>query len=204
MALGDDPNHGGTASPAPGPVAAGDRAERELNQKLVGFVLEFARGVEEFRRAYGIANEERSWPDAEEYTRRLVGRGGVGEARETAEARRELDLILADLKVHQIAVLEGYTEATHAGSTRLLESVDPEKVRDQFDRGTVQVGPFRMSARSRPVLIQAIWEEILRRCQQYRALDPAQFERFYRDGFQQGYRRFWQARRARGSSDATS
>ena len=201
MTLGDDPNHGGTVPQAPGPVAAGDRAERELNQKLVGFVLDFARGVEEFRRAYGISSEERSWPAPEDFTRRLIGRGG--EPRDAEEARRDLDAILADLKVHQIAVLEGYTEATHAGSVRLLDSVDPEKVRDQFDRGTVQVGPFRLSARSRPVLVQAIWEEILRRCQQYRALDAAQFERFYRDGFQEGYRRFWTARRPRGSSDAS-
>ena len=192
MTLGDPPNPAG-GIPGAAPIAASDRAERELNLRLIAFLLELDRGVEEFRRSYGISNEERAWPTAEDLTRRLTG------SKDSSEARRELEALLSDLMVHQIALLEGYTEATHAGSLRLLESLDPEKVRDQFDHGVVRVGPFRLSARSRPVLIQAIWEEILRRCQQYRALDAAQFERFFRDGFQRGYRRFWEARRSGGA-----
>ncbi|MBK8232228.1 MAG: hypothetical protein IPK72_16995 [Candidatus Eisenbacteria bacterium] len=199
MSAGDDPQAAGPGTGAPQgeapPLRAADRVERELHRTLLHSLLELERGVLEFRRVYGIASDELPLPDPDDLARRLA------HPVEAAQARMELDRILQDLKVHQIALLEGYTEATQVGSQRLIESLDPEKVRDQFDRGSVQVGPLKVSARFRPVLIQAIWEEILRRCQQYRALDPVQFERFYREGFQRGYRRFWEARRGRGAGN---
>lgn len=179
----------------PGAAGSGAPKSPEVRETpflhtLLAFVLDMRRGMEEFRRAYGItgAGDESSVVTAEVLAQRIA----VDPA-----ARREVESIIQELKVHHVALLEGYNEATQAGSRRLLESLDPEKLRGEFEGGKVSVGPFQVSTRFRPVLVQAIWEEMLRRFKQYRALDAAQFERFYREGFQRGYRRFWDARRAR-------
>jgi hypothetical protein len=148
--------------------------------------------MEEFRRVYGLSASEAgvSTVRPEELAERLFNPG------EWNGALRELEDGIQELKFHHAALLEGYHQATHEGARELLQSLDPERLREGFEGGKVQLGPLRLSCSWQPILVQAIWEEMLRRFQEYRALEPGDFERFYIEGFRKGYRRFWEGRPA--------
>ena len=182
-----------------GPGGASDRpAEPTLS--LLAFFLEMLRGMEEFRRAYGIkgATSELSASSPEELARRLfAGPGGE-------RAREALMTGVQDLKLHHAALIEGYHEATHTGARRLLDDLDPEAIRREFAGARIRVGPIALGTNIRPVLVQVVWEEFLRRYRQLRALESADFERFYRDGFRNGYHRFRETRLGRASADVAS
>ncbi len=184
------PSVGGASSPTDHP---GDPT-----LSLLAFFLEMLRGMEEFRRAYGIkgATSELSAFPPEELARRLLAGPESGRARDALMAG------VQDLKLHHAALIEGYHEATHAGAKRLLDDLDPEAIRRDFAGARVRVGPLSLGTNLRPVLVQVVWEEFLRRFQQLRALEPADFERFYREGFRDGYHRFREARPGRAAADA--
>jgi hypothetical protein len=160
----------------------------ELNLLLLGFYLEMRRGMEEFRRVYGLSTSET--PGTVLRPEMLAER--LFKPHEWSEALRELEMGIQELKIHHAALLEGYQQATQDGARELLQSVDPERLRETFEGGSVQVGPLRLSSGWKPLLLQAIWEEMLRKFQEYRTLEPGDFERFFVDGFRRGYRRFWQ------------
>ncbi len=168
---------------------------------LLGFFLDMERGMEEFRRAYGIPASEPGpkAQDAGDLARRLLGDGGE-------ETLARLEASIQELKVHHAGLLEGYQEAAHEGAKNLLDMLDPDRIRREFAGTRIAVGPFKLSSRLRPVMIQVVWEEFLRRFAQLRALAPADFERFHREGFRRGYRNFRDARtgRRRGEEDSRS
>ncbi len=172
-----------------------------LESTLLSFYLDMTRGMSEFRRAYGLdaAGEPPPPRTPGDLARELSTEAEAG------PAWRELRSGLQDLKVHHAALLEAYNEAAQTGSRRLLDSLDPNEIRKEFQGAKVRVGPFKIPCHSGPLLVQAIWEELLRRFRQYGALDAAQFERFYREGFQRGYRQFFEARASRsGEGEAAS
>jgi hypothetical protein len=172
----------------------------DANLALLTFFLEMVRGMGEFRRAYEIpgAESELASLSPHDLARRLSAPAGAGEALgSVAQAMQEL-------KLHHAALLEGYHEATHEGSRRLLDGLDPEAIRRELGGSRVRVGPISLGVGFRPVLVQAVWEEFLRRYRQLRALEPSDFERFYRDGFRHGYRRFGESRQARPAASAPS
>jgi hypothetical protein len=162
-----------------------------LSATLYRFYLEMRRGMEEFRRSYGLTGAnagagetERDAAPADENGAESIPPASVA----------DIEAGIREIKIHHAALLEGYQQATHEGSKRILESLDPEQLRKEFEDAKIRVGPISLRARWRPILVQAIWEEMLLRFQKYRSLEPSDFERFYRDGFRRGYRRFWAAR----------
>lgn len=182
--------------PVPGPAGSpiGGRPEDAV-QLLLRLFLGLRRGMVEFRRAYGLGEPD-SLLDSmtpEEILERLSAPEAQGEVRVALERGIE------DLMIHQASLLEAYQAATQRGSRTILDSLDPETLRNQVEAGKVRVGPLTLPARFPPVLMQAVWEEFLRRFAELRRLDPADFERFYRDGFRDGYREFRAARSPRGS-----
>lgn len=168
----------------------------EVTLMLLGFFLEMQGGMSEFRRAYGVPGGESAFgePSAADLAGRLLGDGGD-------ELRRRLAEGMQELKVHQAGLLEGYQEAAHEGVRRILEVLDPEAIRREYAGTRIEVGPFKLSSRLRPVLIQVVWEEFLRRFAGLKALAPADYERFHRDGFRRGYRGFREARMGRRPAD---
>jgi predicted component of type VI protein secretion system len=174
--------------------STGDRPEEAL-QLLLRLFLGLRRGMVEFRRAYGLGEPE-SLLDSMN-PEEVLGRLSTAEAR--GEVRIAIERGIEDLMIHQASLLEAYQAATQRGSRTILDSLDPETLRNQVEAGKVRIGPITLPARFSPVLMQAIWEEFLRRFAELRRLDPADFERFYRDGFRDGYREFRAARSPRDS-----
>jgi predicted component of type VI protein secretion system len=155
--------------------------------------------MEEFQRVYGFAAVGAPLAEESDETFLLRLRDPVtGPA-----ARRELEEGIQQLKLHYAALLEAYQSATHEGARRILESVDPEQLRREFEGGKIRVGPVAVPCRWRPLLTQAIWEEMLARFRGYRLLENADFERFFRDGFRAGYRRFLDGRSQRPAGQNT-
>lgn len=177
--------------PASGSAGSpGERRPEEALRLLLRLFLDLRRGMLEFRRAYGL-DEGASLLDSmtqEEILRRLPTEGARG------ETWTALDRGIGDLMVHQASLLEAYQAATQRGSRTLLDRLDPETLRNQVEAGKVRVGPLTLPVSFPPILMQAVWEEFLRRFAELRRLDPADFERFYRDGFRDGYREFRAAR----------
>jgi hypothetical protein len=177
--------------PASGSARApGERRPEEALRLLLGLFLDLRRGMVEFRRAYGL-EEAGSLLDSmspEEILRQLPADGARG------ETWTALERGIGDLMVHQASLLEAYQAATQRGSRTLLDRLDPELLRNQVEAGKVRIGPVSVPAKFPPLLMQAVWEEFLRRFAELRRLDPTDFERFYRDGFRDGYRDFRAAR----------
>lgn len=193
-------NAAGPVRPAPTDLDRAAARLAEVNLTLLAFFLEMTRGMEEFRRANEIPAAPSGLASAtpSDLSRRLLSPG------DGAEAMRRLTDGMQELKVHHAALLEGYHQATHEGARRLLERLDPEAIRREFEGGRVRVGPLSLSARFRPVLVQAVWEEFLRRQRLLAALEPGDLERFFRDGFRQGYWRFREARLGKGAGAAAA
>jgi hypothetical protein len=190
----------GSGVPPPGDAGELERfAGRlaEITHLLLGFYQDMQRGMDEFHRVYGIPGltPGAGSPEAAEFTRRLFDEDG-------GEARERLREVIQELKVHHAGLLEGYQEAAHEGARQLLEALDPEAIRREYAGSRIEVGPFKLSSRLRPVMVQVVWEEFLRRFAQLKALAPADYERFHRDGFRRGYRTFRDARLGRRSGDA--
>jgi hypothetical protein len=166
----------------------------DVTLELLVFLLDMWRGMEEFRRANQIpaADLEMSSLTLDRLAARLL----EGDT----EALESLSRWVQELKVHHAALLEGYQEATGHGSRRILDELDPAALSREFEGARLKVGPVRLPARWRPVLVQAIWEEYLRRFQKLRSLEASEYERFHREGFRQGYRRFLQRGRRREPS----
>ena len=180
------------SSPAGSPK--GGRPEEAL-PLLLRLFLGLRRGMVEFRRAYGLGEPESLLDSmtAEE----ILGRLSVAEAR--GDVWIAIERGIEDLMIHQASLLEAYQAATQRGSRAILDALDPETLRNQIEAGKVRVGPITLPTRFSPVLMQAVWEEFLRRFAELRRLDPADFERYYRDGFRDGYREFRAARSPRDS-----
>jgi|GEM_PF-5644696 len=152
---------------------------------LAGFYADMVRGMAEFRKVYGIpgAGEIESAP-----ARELLAQALDPAAGERTVA--EMEARIQDLKVHHAALLEGFHEATAIGSHELLATLDPRAIHDEYRDTKIQVGPLKLSSRLRPVMMQVVWEEFLRRFKRLRSLEPSDYEKFFRDGFREGYRRF--------------
>lgn len=166
----------------------------EVTLMLLGFFLDMQRGMEQFRKAYGIPGPDAGAgdPSAAEVAARLLGEEGD-------EVRIRLQEAVQEIKVHQAGLLEGYQEAAHEGARRLLDVLDPEAIRREYAGTGIEVGPLKLPSRWRPVMMQVVWEEFLRRFAGLRSLAPADYERFHRDGFRRGYRGFREARLGRRS-----
>ncbi len=182
------------------PIDMGERGSAldrlaETNLLLLGFFLDMERGMEEFLRAYGLPGRASRFAGlpAEEVARRLVGGGDPAESLQAVRER------IQELKVHHAGLLEGYHEAAQSGTRRLLDELDPESMRKEYAGSSIRVGPLKLSSRLRPVMMQVVWEEFLRRFAQLRALAPADYERFFRDGFRRGYQSFRDARLGRSA-----
>jgi hypothetical protein len=180
--------------PVPGPAGSprGGRPEEAL-PLLLHLFLGLRRGMVEFRRAYGLGEPE-SLLDSMT-PEEILGR--LSEAEPRGDVRIAIERGIEDLMIHQASLLEAYQAATQRGSRAILDALDPETLRNQIEAGKVRVGPITLSTRFPPVLMQAVWEEFLRRFAELRRLDPADFERYYRDGFRDGYREFRAARSPR-------
>ena len=182
--------------PVPGPTGSpGERRPDEALRLLLRLFLGLRQGMVEFRRAYGLGE-----PDSllDSMTpEEILGRLSATEVR--GDVWIAIERGIEDLMIHQASLLEGYQAATQQGSRTILDSLDPEALRNQVEAGKVRIGPITLPARFPPVLMQAIWEEFLRRFADLKRLDPADFERFYRDGFRDGYREFRAARSPRDS-----
>lgn len=167
----------------------------EVTRLLLGFTLDMQRGMGEFHRAYGIPGSTSGTeaPAAADLMSRLLDEPGE-------EAGRRLQEVLQELKVHHAGLLEGYQEAAHEGARQLLDALDPEAIRREYAGSRIAVGPFKLSSRLRPVMVQVVWEEFLRRFARLRALAPADYERYHREGFRRGYRAFRDARLGRRSA----
>jgi predicted component of type VI protein secretion system len=182
--------------PASGPVGSpGESRPEEAIQILLRLFLGLRRGMIEFRRAYGLGEPD-SLLDSMTPEEIL---SGLPAMRARGDVRLALEQGVEDLMIHQASLLEAYQAATQRGSRTILDSLDPETLRNQVEAGKVRVGPITLPARFPPVLMQAVWEEYLRRFAELSRLDPADFERFYRDGFRDGYREFRAARSSRNS-----
>ncbi len=177
------PASGTTSPPGPG-------QPEEAIALLLRLFVGLRRGMAEFRHAYGLGDPESHLDSLTpaEILERMCTEGVGGEAR-IAVARG-----VEELMIHHAALLEAYQAATQHGSRAILDSLDPEMIRSQVEAGKVRVGPLTLPVRFPPVLMQAVWEAFLRRFAELRRLDPADFERFYREGFREGYRAFRAAR----------
>jgi hypothetical protein len=180
--------------PAPAGFSTAGRPEEAI-QLLLRLFLGLRRGMIEFHRAYGLGDPE-SLLDSMT-PEEILGRLSAAQPR--GEVWTALERGIEDLMVHQASLLEAYQAATQRGSRALLDRLDPEALRNQVEAGRVRVGPLTLPVRFPPVLMQAIWEEFLRRFAELSRLDPTDFERFYRDGFRDGYREFRAARSPRDS-----
>jgi hypothetical protein len=156
-----------------------------LNHQLLGFLLEMHRGMGEFRRSYGLAVDSEAGLVTRESVASDLFRSGGGE-----RIGRLTEMLSRELMVHHAALLEGYHEATQDGSRRILGDLDPETMYREHAGSKIQVGPFQIDCSWRPVMFQVIWEEFIRRFERLKKLAPSDFERFYRDGFRRGYKRF--------------
>jgi hypothetical protein len=186
----------GAGDPASGRTtgdAAARPAPEDPDRALVRLYLELRRGMEEFRRVYGLSSAPA--PAEEPSVESLLQ--SVRDPSTSTAARRELEAGIQAIKLHTAALLEAYQEAAQDGARRILETVDPEQLRREFEGAKIRLGPLSVPCRWRPLLIQAIWEEQLARFRRYRSLEAADFERFFRDGFRKGYRRFLDARSPR-------
>ena len=180
--------------PASDPLSRpGEGRPEDALALLLRLFLGLRRGMVEFRHAYGLGDPESILDSLTpaEILERMAADGIGGEVRAAVERGIE------DLMVHQAALLEAYQMATQQGSRAILDSLDPELLRNQVEGGKVRVGPLTLPVRFPPVLMQAVWEAFLRRFAELRRLDAADFERFYRDGFRDGYREFRAARSPR-------
>jgi hypothetical protein len=190
---------GSGASWGPGGALSADRSLEDTVFLLLSFYLDLQRGMEEFRRAFALEGATTASPAADAG----AAAGGatppasphawlvrLGSPDQSQAARLELEQQLQEIRFHFAALLEGYQRSVQSGSARLLETLDPEKIRHEIEGQRVQVGPLRLSSGWRPVLTQAIWEEFLRRYRHYRSLDPADFERLFREEYRKGYNEF--------------
>jgi len=197
---------GSGASWGPGGALSADRSLEETVFLLLSFYLDLQRGMEEFRRAFALEGATAASPAADASAAAGGASTATGPATTPASphawlvrlgtpehsqaARLELEQRLQEIRLHFAALLEGYQRSVQSGSARLLETLDPEKIRREIEGQRIQVGPLRLSSGWRPVLTQAIWEEFLRRYRHYRSLDPADFERLFREEYRKGYNEF--------------
>ena len=166
-------------TPAPG---AGSTPLRQL----VAFYYDLVCAMGEFHRLYGLTGAGPAVPA--ETPDLLLKR--LEDPATAAAAHAQLAVGIRELKLHHAALLEAYHQAAHDGACELLDTIDPERLRREFEGEKVRVGPIRISCRWKPLLMQAIWEEQLARFRRYRAMEATDFERFFREGFRKGYRRF--------------
>lgn len=187
-----DYGDGYPSRPGSADAASPDRAE-EVVALLVRIIQDLLRGRDEFRRAYGLPGSVRSdaMEDPAGFARRLLSAGAA------SDARRGLQEWMAELMLHQAGLLEGYQSAAQSGTRAVLDLLDPVEIAETVRRGAVRMGPWRFAAQSGPLLQQAVWEEFLRRFRELRKMDPAEYERFSREGFRAGYEAFQQARGGR-------
>lgn len=180
----------GAAGPAE--LAQVTRRTQRLTLLLLDFYVHMTRGMTEFRRVYGLPGVEEPWAETSGEAARRVLSPDSGEA-----ALARLEAGIQELKVHHAALLEAYHEATHRGTREILDALDPETIRREFRGAAIQVGPLKLPVAWKPVLMQAIWEEMLVRMRRLRGLEAADYEKFFREGFRDGYRKFWDSRRKR-------
>lgn len=167
------------------------RAIRELadrHDQLAQFLGDMVRGMDGYRKTFGLSTVELG-ALSEEGSEDLAARLGGGAGSD------DMARAMAEVKLHQLAVMEGHYRATSDGSRRLLEEVDPQAVAKAAAGQGIRVGPVKLPGSFKPVLIQAVWEEILRRFDRLRRLESADFDRFFREGFRAGYRECVEAQR---------
>ncbi len=153
---------------------------------LLAHLLDMHRAMGQFRRVYGLESEavDLSGLTPQEAASRLRHPS-------TAPAmRHQLQQASEEIKLHHAGLLEGYQASTYTGATEILDLLDPTRMAAEIQARTVRIGPLRLSSRFRPILMQAVWEEFLRRFRRLRKLEAPDFERYFREGFRQGYRRF--------------
>ena len=157
------------------------------HDRLAGFLGDMVRGMDGYRRTFGLSSValETFSEDGPALPSRL---GAPGGAADMARA-------MAEVKLHQLAVMEGYYRATSEGSRHLLGEVDPQAVAEEAAKSGIQVGPVKLPGTFKPLLVQAVWEEMLRRFDRLRRLESADFDRFFREGFRSGYRECVEAQR---------
>lgn len=175
-----------------GDSPADPRAENALNLLLRMF-LALRGGMIEFRRAYALGDADSPLDSMD--PPQILGRLAVVTGRH--EILEALERGIEELMIHQTGLLEAYQAATQHGSRRILDRLDPKSMRDEVHGGSVRVGPLSIPSSFPPVLMQAVWEEYLRRFAELRQLDGTDFERYYRDGFREGYQEFRAARTSR-------
>jgi hypothetical protein len=152
---------------------------------LLGFLLDLRRGRREFLRAYGLSGDSvEDGGDPEKLAQSLLEEGKDG------DTERLLQRWMSELMLHQAALLEGHQAAIQAGTLDLLRQLDPAALAESVRRSGVRLGPIALATHSGPLLQQAVWEEFLRRFRDLRQLDPAEYERFFRDGYRRGYAAF--------------
>ena len=166
--------------------------------QLVRFLVDLHRGRAEFRRVYGLVDGgvEDTVEDPDVLARRILDPATTGAAMRTVQQW------MGEVMLHEAGLLEASQAAAQSGTKELLDRLDPTALAESVRRGSVRLGPFALAARSGPLLQQAVWEEFLRRFRELRRMDPAEYERFSRAGFREGYTAFHRARGAGRRSGA--
>ncbi|MBU1698551.1 MAG: hypothetical protein KJ970_14905 [Candidatus Eisenbacteria bacterium] len=166
----------------------------DVNLELLEFLLDMWRGMDGFRKANQLpgADPELLSLKPHDLAAKLLT------SSEKEAVRRSLHQWVQELKLHHAALLEGYQEAVAEGTRQILDEFDPEAMSRELEGTKVKVGPIMMNSSWRPLRTQAIWEEYLLRFQKLRALEAADYERFHREGFRQGYLRFLQRHQMAG------
>ncbi|NNF06743.1 MAG: hypothetical protein HKN21_08280 [Candidatus Eisenbacteria bacterium] len=162
---------------------------RNLNLLLASFVLDMSRGMEQFRKIYGLPSGNPVDESSEEKLLKRVLSGAEGDA-----ALNDLRDTLQDLKLHHAALLEGYQQATHIGSAEILRQLDPLSMERKHRDSSIKVGFMKLPSSFKPVMMQVIWEEFIDRFRKLRKLEPNDYEKFFRDGFREGYQKFRESR----------
>jgi predicted component of type VI protein secretion system len=103
---------------------------------------------------------------------------------------RLLQQTIDELMLHQLALLKGYRACVHDGSLKLLQALDPEVLAEKLNEQKVRLGPWQISPQAVPWVWQRRFVNLYKR--KYSELireDRRAFDRMFRPGFIQGYKK---------------
>jgi predicted component of type VI protein secretion system len=103
---------------------------------------------------------------------------------------RLLQQTIDELMLHQLALLKGYRACVHDGSLKLLQALDPELLAEKLDEQKLKLGRWQISSQTVPWLWQRRFVNLYKR--KYNELireDRRAFDRLFRPGFIQGYKK---------------
>jgi predicted component of type VI protein secretion system len=162
---------------------------------LLNAVLKLVRARWEFQAEYlqETLVEASAWAKlatlSEEELRRLLLTPDLPEAKFATHCQ-SLQQAINELMLHQLALLNGYRASVRDGVPNLLRLLDPELLTEQAKTQKIKIGFWQISPRAFPWLWQRRLLNSYR--QRYNDLareDQSTFNRMFRPGFIQGYKK---------------